>query len=285
MSTTVLLPLTMFLLNEATRELYVLPAEAATKFEGVKPCVSIRNTFGNPVFSSQTLDQMCAYLAQQTLPRLTGSIKTKWSSDHGARVGMIIKNLIERGNSRESAPVWPPDIPFSVAGLSSVAGVVVLFGVKAVEQQQATLERVDVWAHHNGQFKRTYWSRSMNDPARFLDSAKAIRRLGSQIRRTWATKSEAPDSANKIRIMVDKKISERELSVLESIVGSFVKVKAESFLSPIGVRKDGIVFQTLVARDKTQDLQGRLSRELSGYSLEQVSDESVDFFLKLSAAR
>jgi hypothetical protein len=285
MSTAVLVPLTMFLLNEATRELYVLPAEAAGKFEGAKPCVSIRNTFGSPNFSSQTLDQMCAYLAQQTLPRLTSSIKTTWSSDHGAKVGMTIRNLVERGNSREAAPVWPPDIPFSVAGLSQMAGVVVLFGVKAVEQKQATLERVDVWAQYNGQFKRTYWSRSINDPTRFLDSAKVIQRMGSQIRRTWASTAAPVDTVNKIKILVDKKISERELSMLESIVSSIAQVKSGIFLSPIGVQKDGIVFQTPVELDKAQELQGKLTRDFSGYKLETISDGSVDFSLKFIGGR
>jgi hypothetical protein len=275
----------MFLLNEATRELYVLPAEAASKFEGAKPCVSIRNTFSSPIFSSQTLDQMCAYLAQQTLPRLTRSLKTTWSSDHGAKVGMTIRNLVERGNSRENAPIWPPDIPFSVAGLSQMSGVVVLFGVKAVEQQQASLERVDVWALHNGLFKRTYWSRSIHDPTRFLDSAKVIQRLGSQIRRTWAASPPALDSSDKIKILVDKKVSERELSMLETIVSSFAKSKTEILLSPIGVQKDGIVFQTLVGRDKIQELQSKLSSDLSGYKLEAINDGTVDISMKLSGAR
>lgn len=285
MSAVALVPLTMFLLNETTRELYVLPAEAAAKFDGVKPCVSIRNTFGSPVFSRQTLDQMCAYLAQQTLPRLTSSIKTTWSSEHGAKVGMTIKNLIERGTSRENAPVWPPNLPFSVAGLSQVTGAVVLFGVKAIDQQQATLERVDVWAQQDGEFKRTYWSRSMNDPTRFFDSAKVLRRVGSQIRRTWSSQSTASERHDGIQIIVDKKISEREFSLLESIIGSFARLKLQSALTPVGVRKEGIIFKTAVGRDKMQELQGRLSRDFSGYKSEPVSDGSADLFLKFSSSR
>lgn len=285
MSTAVLVPLTMFLLNESTRELYVLPAEAAAKFEGAKPCVSIRNTFGSPVFSAQTLNQMCAYLAQQTLPRLTSSIKTTWSSDHGAKVGMTIRNLIERGNLRESAPVWPPELPFSVAGLSQLPGAVVLFGVKAIEQQQAILERVDVWANHDGQFKRTYWSRSIHDPNRFQDSARVIQKVGAQIRRTWAASASASASADSIQVLVDKRVSERELSLLESVVSSFAQGKEKDTLSPVAVRKDGIVYRAFVGRDKLQELQGKIARDFPGFKVESLADGTADLFLKFSGSR
>lgn len=289
MSTAVLVPLTMFLLNESTRELYVLPAEAAAKLEGAKPCVSIRNTFGNPVFSAQTLNQMCAYLAQQTLPRLTSSIKTTLSSDHGAKVAMTIRNLIERSNARESAPVWPPDLPFSVAGLSQLPGAVVLFGVKAIEQQQAILERVDVWANLDGQFKRTYWSRSIQDPNRFQDPARVIQKLGVQIRRTWAAPASASASASassdSIQVLVDKRVSGRELSLLESVVSSFAQGKAKATLSPVAVRKDGIVYRTYVGRDKLQELQGKIARDFPGFKVESLADGPADLFLKFSGSR
>lgn len=285
MSAAALVPLAMFLLNESTRELYVLPAEAAAKFEGVKPCVSIRNTISQPVFYSNTLDQMCAYLAQQTLPRLSASLKTTWSSDHGAKVGMTLRNLIERGSARENAPIWPPALPFSVAGLTGQNGVVALFGVKAIEQQPAMLERVDIWAQQQARFNRTYWSRAMHDPTRFLDTGKVMRKVGVQIRRTWSAEGSELGMGAGLRILVDKRISERELTILENVVKQFSKSTSGVLLKPVAVQKEGIVYQSGAQLEKVQEFQDRLSREMSGFKIESVAGGSADLNIKLLGSR
>lgn len=285
MSAAVLVPLAMFLLNESTRELYVLPAEAAAKFDGAKPCVSIRTSIGQPVFYASTLDQMCAYLAQKTLPKLNASIKTTWSSDHGAKIGMTLRNLIERGTGRENAPVWPPALPFSVAGLSSQHGVVALFGVKAIEQQPAMLERVDIWAQQQAQFNRTYWSRAMHDPTRFLDTGKVMRKVGVQIRRTWSAANGGLGTSAGVRVLVDKKITERELSLLENVVKQYSKSKADVLLKPVAVQKEGIVYQTVTQMEKVQEFQDKLSRELSAFKIESVVGGSADLSIKLAGSR
>lgn len=285
MSATALVPIAMFLINETTRDVYVLPAEAASLIEGAKPCASIKLNIVVSEFSASSLDQMCASLAQGMLPKISSVVKTTWSTDHATRVGGIIKNLGSLSAVRRDPQVWPPEVPFTVSGLSQPQGVSVVFGVKVFEKQPALLERVDAWAKVDGRYLRSYWSRSIQDPTNSSPVVKILQRIGSSFQRSWKAPSAPPSNQEALRVLVDKKISERELASLESVVKAFSKGSADTHLVPIDVSKDGILYQTKIPRGKIQEVVARFSKEIPALKAQTTNDGPVDISLAVPAPR
>lgn len=285
MSATALVPIAMFLINETTRDIYVLPAEAASRIEGAKPCASIKLNVAVPVFYASSLDQMCASLAQGMLPKISSVVKTTWSTDHATRVGGIIKNLASLRGVRREPQVWPPEVPFTVSGLSQLQGVSVVFGVRVSEKQAALLERVDAWAQVDGRFLRSYWSRSIQDPTNSSTVVKILQRIGSSFQRSWRAPSAPPPNQEALRILVDKKISERELASLETVVKAMSKGVADTHLVPVNVDKNGIRYQTNIPRGKIQEVVARFSKEIPALKAQIMNDGPVDISLTVAAPR
>ncbi|NBO39446.1 hypothetical protein EBU99_12785 [bacterium] len=284
-ATTALVPLAMFLVNETTRDIYALPAEAAARIEGAKPCASIRTNITATEFSVASLDQMCASLAQGLLPKINSTVKTTWSSEHGAEIGGLIRSLQNLPSLRREAQVWPPEIPFTLSGLSRPVGMTVVFGVKVIDKQPVLLERVDLWSQVDGRFLRNYWSRSIHDPTRSAPVAKVLQRVGSNLQRLRKGSATPPVRQESIRVLVDKKISERELASLENVIKALGKGTADTNLVPIDVRKEGLVYQTQIARSKLDDVVGRLQRELPAFKAESVEEGPFDVRLVIAAPR
>lgn len=285
MSAAALVPIAMFLINETTRDVYVLPAEAASRIEGAKPCASIKLNIVVSEFSASSLDQMCASLAQGMLPKISSVVKTTWSTDHATRVGGIIKNLGSLSGVRRDPQVWPPEVPFTVSGLSQPQGVSVVFGVKVFEKQPVLLERVDAWAQVDGRFLRSYWSRAIQDPTNSSTVLKIMQRIGISFQRSWRAPSAPAPNQEALRVLVDKKISERELASLESVVKAFSKGVAETHLVPVDVSKDGILYQTKIPRGKIQEVVARFSKEIPALKAQTMNDGPVDISLAVSAPR
>jgi hypothetical protein len=278
-----LLPLAMFLINESTRDVYVLPPEAAAQLPGVKPCAAINSNISANVFSPATLDQMCTLLAQSLLPKLNSVSKTTWSVDSAKAIGTAILALQSAPGLRTESPVWPPEIPFSMAGLTSTNGMNLVFGIKIADKTPALVERVDVWSNVDGRFTRVYWSRSMNDPTYNSSQARIVQRVGSYISRAWKAQSPQTEKPETLKIIVDKKISEKEMAIVESVLKAYSKGASESAVSPIEVRKDGIIFRTPTNKSKQADVVTRLARELPALKTQAVNDGSVDVSVMLSA--
>ena len=285
MSSSALIPLAMFLLNEATRELYVLPPEAAVRVEGSKPCAPIKANITATEFSASTLDQMCAFLSQSLLPKISPLTKAFWSSEHANRIGTMIRQWGVMGGVRSEAQVWPPDVPFGILGLNQPRGISVVFGVRAVEKQAALLERVDVWSQVDGRFLRSYWSRSIYDPTNLQPATRAIHRVGTGFQRAWKSPSAPEARQELLRLLVDKRISERELASLESVIKGFSKSAPDIQLVPIDVRKDGILYQTQIPRGKVQDVISKLSKDLPVLRAQATAEGPVDISLVLAAPR
>lgn len=280
-----IVPLAMFLINESTRDVFVMPGEAASRIEGAKPCASLRTNVAATEFTAASLDQMCALLAQGMLPKISTTLKTTWSSEHAAKVGGVIRGLSGFGYIRNEAQVWPPEIPFSIAGLSQPQGVSVVFGVKVAEKRPVLLERVDTWAQVDGRFVRSYWSRSVHDPAYYAPLTKVLQRAGASFQRSWRAPDVSPAKQESVRILVDKRISERELVLMETVVKAFIKGAAETPLIPVDVRKDGIVYQTQVAKPRITELIARLGKDLPAFKTQTLSEGPFDLSLLVAAPR
>ncbi|NBW80497.1 hypothetical protein EBR21_01970 [bacterium] len=278
-----LLPLAMFLINESTRDIYVLPPEAAEKLPGVKPCAAINSNISATVFSPATLDQMCTSLAQGLLPKVNSVTKTNWSVDSAKVIGSAILALQSAPGLRTEAPVWPPEIPFSMAGLTSTNGMNLVVGIKIADKVPALVERVDVWSNIEGRFTRVYWSRSMNDPTYTSSQTRIIQRVGSYISRAWKSQSLLADKPETLKLLVDKKISEKEMAIVESVLKAYSKGASEVSVSPTEVRKDGIIFRTSTNKSKQAEVVARLARELPALKTQAVNDGSIDVSVMLSA--
>lgn len=283
MSATVLIPLAVFLINETTRDLYVLPPEAAAQIEGARPCAPIKASIAATTFTSATLDQMCTALAQGLVPKLSQAVKTNWSVDHAKAVGTVIRALQSAPVLRADAPVWPPEIPLSLTGLTASSGATMVFGVKLPEKQPAAVERIDVWSSIDDRFTRTYWSRSMNDPMYLSSQARIIARMGSYIQRAWKGAAPVAAKPNMLKILVDKKISEREISIIENVVKAFSKGNADAAISPVDVRKEGIVYETSASRAKQAEVLARLTRELPSFRAQNLPEGAADISVMLVA--
>ncbi|MFZ9520146.1 MAG: hypothetical protein ACO3A4_06675 [Silvanigrellaceae bacterium] len=278
-----LLPLAIFLINESTRDLYVLPPEAAAQVPGAKPCAAMNSNIAATTFSAATLDQMCTSLAQSLLPRVNSVAKTTWSVEHAKATGFAITALQSVPGLRADAPVWPPEIPFSMAGLNSSEGMNLVFGIKIADKSPAIVERVDVWSNVDGRFTRAYWSRSVHDPTYNSSQARIVQRVGSYINRAWKSQNNQVEKAETLRLLVDKKISEKEMSTVESVLRAYSKGGPEASVLPVEVRKDGIVFRTSTHKGKQADVLARLTRELPALKTRAVSDGSIDLSVMLAA--
>lgn len=281
--TAALIPLAMFLVNETTRDIYVLPPEAAAQIEGAKPCAPFKANITATTFSNANLDQMCTSLAQSLFPKVASVMKTTWSPEHAQSVGHVIRSLQTVPNLRADVQVWPPEIPFSLAGLTSSSGMNLVFGVKTPDKAPAVLERVDVWSSTEDRFVRTYWSRSMNDPTYSSSQARIMARVGSSIQRSWKAKSGPGDKPDVLKILVDKKISEREIAVIENVVKAYSKGAGDGSIAPVEVRKDGIVYQIAVGRARQVEIVNRLNRELPTFKSLSLADGPVDISVLMAA--
>lgn len=277
-----LIPLALFLINETTKDIYVLPGEAAAQIEGARPCAPIKTNIASTTFSVSTLDQFCTSVAQGLIPRVNSVVKTTWSMEHAQSVGGVIRSLQFLPNLRADVPIWPPEIPFSLAGLTTAAGMSIVVGVKTPDKQPALIERLDVWSRLDERFTRAYWSRSMNDPTYASTQARIIARMGTYIQRAWKSQPVFKEKPEMMRILVDKKISERELAVIESMIKAYSKGAPESAISPIEVRREGIVYQTFAGKNRQADILNRLSRELPAFRAQALTEGPADVSVMLA---
>jgi hypothetical protein len=212
-------------------------------------------------------------------------VKTTWSSEHAVKIGGMIQGLTAFGHLRNESQVWPPEVPFSIVGLNQPQGVSVVFGVKVAEKRPVQLERVDAWSQVEGRFLRSYWSRSIHDPAYYAPISKVLQRIGSSFQRAWRGPTAPAAKQDFLRILVDKRISERELAALESVVKTFNKGAAETQLIPIDVRKDGIVYQTRVPKPKAQEVTARFGKDLPALRAQALGEGPVDISLTVAAPK
>jgi hypothetical protein len=278
-----LVPLAVFLINETTKDIFVLPSDAVSAVEGAKPCAPIKTNIVANTFTSATLDQMCTSLTQTLLPKIGSVVKTGFSSEHAQKIGGMIRSLQTAPAIRANAPLWPPEIPFSLSGLTSPEGMTLVFGVKIAGNQAVVLDRIDVWSNINGNFTRTYWSRSLNDPTYSSTMGRITARVGSQIQRVWKGAKVTRQPEENLKIIVDKKISERELAVIENVLKTQLKVAPELLMLPVDVNKDGIVYATAVGKARRSDVAGRLSKELPVFQTSTLSEGPADIKVMLGA--
>lgn len=285
MAASSLVPLAIFLLNETTRDLYVYPQEAASQIESARPCASMKTNVTLTDFTSSSLDQMCAALGQSLLPKLNSVVKTQWSLEHAGVIGGLVRVFSGLPTVRKDAHAWPPEMPYTMTGLSVPSGISAVFGVKVSEKGIAFLERVDLWSQVDNRFLRTYWSRSTQDPTNSWSLARIFQRVGNGFQRSWKSQPVGQLRAEHVRILIDKRMSERELTALEGIVKSMVKGNFDSVLVPVAVRSDGIVYQTPVPRVKNQELADRVTKDLPVYRSQLLSEGPAEVSLTLAAPR
>jgi hypothetical protein len=280
-----ILPFAVFLINETTKDLFVLPPDAATSIEGAKPCASMKTTITASAFTEAHLDQMCASLAQGLLPKIKEVLNPKFSAEHAKAVGRTIRTLQTLPPLRAGLPPWPPEIPFTLSGLTDPQGLSLVFGVRMASGKSVVLERIDVWSRVDEKFTRAYWSRAMNDPTYSSSPARVMTRMGLQIQRAWKSQPQVKERAAAMTFLVDKRISERELSVIENVVRSQQKDSHDGVFSPVEVHKSGIVYRSTVAKAKQTEIVSRLTKELPAFQTRASSDESTDVSILLSAPR
>jgi hypothetical protein len=226
---------------------------------------------------------MCTSLTQGLLPKIGAVMKTSLSGEHAQAMGTIIRGLQNVPSLRSNAPVWPPEIPFTLSGLTAPEGMNLVFGVKISGNQAVVLDRIDVWSNANGAFTRTYWSRSMNDPTYSSSLARVTARVGSQIQRVWKGAKTSIRTDDTLKILVDKKISERELAVIENVLKSQLKGSADLLISPVDVRGDGIIYATAVLKSKRSEVSARLAKELPVFQTSVLNEGPADLKVMLGA--
>jgi len=285
MSAASLVPLAIFLLNETTRDLYVFPQEAASQIESARPCASMKANVTLTDFTSASLDQMCASLGQGLLPKLNAAVKTQWSLEHAGVIGGLVRVFAGLPTVRKDAGVWPPEMPYTMTGLSVPNGISAVFGVKVSEKGIALLEHVDLWSQADNRFLRTYWSRSTQDPTNTWPMSRILQRVGNAFQRAWKSQPAGPLHTETIRVLIDKRMSERELTVFEGIVKGMIKGNAESVLVPVAVKGEGIVYQTPIPRSKNQELADRVTKELPVYRSLLSGEGPAEVSLMLAVPR
>lgn len=243
------LPTAVLLMNEATREVFLLPPESVTStpqasaYYSFRPAAVVR-TVSSAEKANATdtpLAERVTYFASVVQKRL-GTLRL--DSNWGEFVVNFVAasgNLAAALNKTESA--WPPPQGLAASTLAQKNGQLFVFTVREAGAG-STLEKIDLMKfYENGRIDRTYWSRSLNDPTRAESALSALEKATSQFQKITKLQPMPYDST-KMRIVFSKLTSERDVLTTESAIKSTLAEANDALLIPHEVSPSEVQYQT-----------------------------------------
>jgi hypothetical protein len=272
------IPTAVLVLNEQTKETFVLPAEglpsqpvsmsASTErspeflfYQGVLPSP---NAIMKDVNSLQTTLSERAGLFWHASRKKLSSLNVQLSAPFAeSAMRFLTSSAALAATSSEPRSVWPPALPMSASTLSGQEGLLLVFTVRGADKT-SVLEKVDYLRFQATEgMTRVYWSRSMNDPTLAETPAQAIDKVGASLIRNLKAGKPQEISAAHARIVVDKKVGDRDLLSVESLLKSF-SVSGEFVLVPYEVTKADIRYQTPLKSDQSSRIVERINKTVPG---------------------
>lgn len=175
-------------------------------------------------------------------------------------VRFILEAKETRGQAGAKTQLWPPFGGISASTLKPHAGIVMVFTTKGADKA-AIIEKVDIIRlKGGGQHNRSFWSRNLNDPTRKEQPNKIFEKVSSHFLKQ-ARSTLPATSDNKVRLIVDKKVSDRDLAAIENIFRP-VALGADIVFVPYEVNKADIRYHTGVETSRAAKLVARINKDV-----------------------
>lgn len=260
--------LATLLVDEKSREVYVLPPEAVAALQGAQDAQGGQGTQisrGAFVFKagvartgkvtevdvnsqSTPLAERVGVFAQAALMKMTQGPAMFYNADWARQVLEFLGTAATTVTSAqaEQRSTWPPALAFSASPLAQGRGYVLVFSVRNAEKSGA-LEKLDFLRFSEGHTTRSYWSRHVNDPTLQESAFKAIEKVAGHFKRQQ--KLALPEvSETSLRLIVDKKVGEKDLVAIEGILKAMAG--GDVLLLPYEVTRADVRYATPVQTSK-----------------------------------
>ena len=270
-------PFAAFLVDEKTHDVYVTPSEAVPaqqnpdSFYHFKPANILSSKPSESQLNSveSALADRAAVFALYTSSKLS-TLKIRPDTTWAREVVQFLEGAGRLQLVRAEMRVWPPPVTFAASTLVGKQGVVAIFTVRNAEKS-GVLEKFDVLRFAQGQLVRSYWSRSIQDPAMNDKVPKIFDRMTAHfLKQVRSPKIE--NSEGVIRLIVDKKLSEKDLTAVETILRTYV-VGTDNILVPYEVTRADVRYFTPVVNTRIDRVLDRIKKDLPSVHARVVPGE------------
>lgn len=190
------------------------------------------------------------------------SFEAHWSS-FAAR---LVREALPQGGQ------WPQQaLPPTLWNWNGETGVLFLFGVSRGDKQ-GIITRADVILVQQGKLKRSYWSRSLNDPTAQDSAIAVIARAAAQAQRLLSSQLAEPGESE-LKLAVDRKVAERELGDIEKALRELA-IGQDALLIPIEVSRTEIRYRIPLPTSRADRVLEKLKREVPRINARLVPGDS-----------
>jgi hypothetical protein len=274
------LPMTALLVNELTREIYILPPEsvpAEQPTDGLARFLPATPMTNKGAVSVDKLNALDTPLGER-LGLLMGYIgkrlgSTKYSSEYALSVMNFINNsgTLEKGLT-QGRPPWPPVTGFALSPLAKQNGIIAVFSFRNGDKT-GILSSIDLTRIDSGSIVRSYWSRNLNDPTASDKTSEAVEKIISHFQKSQAAPKPGRRE-NRLRIAIDRRVSERDLAQIESTIKTLATSPSEIPLIPIAVDRNDIRYQTPIDVGQSDSFLAKLKTALPALNARKISNEA-----------
>ena len=270
-------PFAALLIDEKSHDVYVYPPEAVPQSEQegsyyhFKPASAsnIKPTEFQLSSLESSLPDRATVFASLTLSKLS-SLRVHSNVAWAREVVVFLEGAGKLQTVRAQNRPWPPSVTLAASPLLQKQGVVAVFTVRNSEKS-GILEKLDLARFAQGHLIRSYWSRSIQDPALTEKVPKVFERMTTHfLKQIKSPKIQNHDGV--IRLIVDKKVPEKELAAVEGILRSYV-VGNDNILVPYEVTRADVRYFTPVVNTRIDRLLDRIKKDVPGVHARAVPGE------------
>lgn len=260
-------PVATFLFDESTNEVFVYPTLEGESYTSKRFKVTSIPFRSEKLYSENDVNSLAVPLLERTI-RYTSSLKKsfpknsleldgRWAATAFKAVDIAISAIDGAANSTTQR--WP--IPLSIvnANLPAKTGVVFIFTVRSGDKS-GVLEKVDYIKFSEKNPTRTFWTRHLHDPTYKEQPTKIFERVFSFYQKSSSFKSPEP-IPTAIKIIIDRRVSDKDVSALESILKSFTK-GTDITLIPFEVTRDDFRYATSVDPSHIERVASKINVDL-----------------------
>jgi hypothetical protein len=274
------IPLVALLVNELTREVYVLPPESVPTNQPENG--SVRFLPATPLNTKGIVSVDKLNASDTPLPDRLGMLMqhvgkrighTRYSQEYAASVmSFVINSGFLEKNITQGRPPWPPVTGFALSPLAKGNGIIAVFSYRSGDKS-GILSSIDFTRIDAGSVIRSYWSRNLNDPTAADKTSEAVEKVVAHFQKSQ-TAPKPGRVENRLRIAIDRRVPERDLAQIESAIKTIAAASVEAPLVPIAVDRNDIRYQTSIEVGQLDTFIAKLKSTLPALNARKISNEA-----------
>jgi len=271
------IPFSSILINESLKEVYILPTDAMLinnleidgkdfkKFwrEGISyinPNLNIDKINNYKTSDAEKIGFYTNYLSKK-LPNFR--LDLNWSSH-------VIKEIKDYYLEDKDITKCPFNINYNSSSLINLSGAIFIFCV-STENSMLKLNKVDLIKFQSNTVYRSYWSRNINDVLSEENAQKILDKALASFQKSFKQK-EIEISSDNVIIVLDKKITDKEIIIIENIIKNINSQIFDYLLLPLNVDKNNIKYQTAVNKKQINIFLEKLKIQLSNTKVKNITN-------------